>query len=178
MKVRLLVLLTVAVLAGTVATAAFADNQIYFAHLTGDNEVPSNLSLGQGQAVFWLNKDGTAIEYKLIAANIDNIFMSHIHNAQEGVNGPIVVWLYPHQPPPQLIVGPFNGVLAEGSIQASDILPVGQLAGVPVEGRLNALLALMAAGRTYVNIHTTDNNPATGPAPGDIPAGEIRGQIK
>ena len=72
------------VLAVALATAAFASNQIYTAHLAGDNEVLSNLSLAQGQAMFWLNKDGTAIEYKLIAANIDNIFQAHIHNAPSG----------------------------------------------------------------------------------------------
>jgi hypothetical protein len=38
--------------------------------------------------------------------------------------------------------------------------------------------AQMAADQTYVNVHTTDENAATGPAPGDIPAGEIRGQIQ
>jgi hypothetical protein len=172
MKVRLYVLLTVVVLVGTLSTAAFASNQIYTAHLAGDNEVPSNLSLAQGQAMFWLNKDGAAIEYKLIAANIDNIAQAHIHRAAAGANGPIVAWLYPEAPPAQLIVGPFNGVLAGGSIEASDL--VGPLAGQP----LSALLVEMAAGRTYVNVHTTDNDPNTGPAPGDIPSGEIRGQIQ
>ena len=178
MKVRLLVLFAVVISILALASAALAGNQIYTAHLTGDNEVPTNLSKGQGQAIFWLNKDGTAIDYKLIASNIDDIFMSHIHNAPAGTNGPIVVWLYPDAPPAQLIVGPFHGVLAEGSIEGSEILPVGNLAGVSVEARLNALLTEMAAGRTYVNIHTTDNNPNTGPAPGDIPGGEIRGQIQ
>jgi hypothetical protein len=177
-KVRMLVLLTVVVLVAALGSSAFAGNQIYTAHLTGGNEVPSNLSLAQGQAMFWLNKDGTAIQYKLIAANIDNIFMSHIHNAAAGANGPIVVWLYPHSPPAQLIVGPFNGVLATGEITESDILAAGNLAGVPEGQRLNALLAEMAAGRTYVNVHTTDNDPNTGPAPGDFPAGEIRGQVE
>lgn len=178
MRVRLLILLIVIVAALALATAAFASNQFYTAHLTGDNEVPSNLSLAQGQAMFWLNKDGTAIEYKLIAANIDNIAQSHIHNAAAGANGPIVVWLYPDAPPAQLIVGPFQGVLAQGTIESSEILANGNLAGLPVEARLNALLAEMAAGRTYVNVHTTDNDSNTGPAPGDIPAGEIRGQLR
>lgn len=178
MKFRLLVLLIVVVLAVSLANVAFAGNQIFFAHLAGDNEVPANLSQAQGQAVFWLNGDGSAIEYKLIAANIDNIFQSHIHNAAAGSNGPIVVWLYPDAPPAQLIVGPFHGVLAQGSIEASDVLAAGSFAGVPVEARLNALLEQMAGGRTYVNVHTTDGDPATGPAPGDIPGGEIRGQIQ
>ena len=172
MRVRLLILLTVVVLVLGLATAAFADNRVFTAHLSGDEEVPANSSLAQGQAIFWLNKDGTAIEYKLIAANIDNIFQSHIHRAPAGENGPIVAWLYPDAPPPQLIVGPFNGVLAGGSIEASDL--VGPLSGQP----LSALLAEMAAGNTYVNVHTTDLDSTTGPAPGDIPSGEIRGQIQ
>ncbi|MGE5601798.1 MAG: CHRD domain-containing protein [Nitrososphaerales archaeon] len=178
MRVRLLVLFVLIIAILALAGVALAGNQIYTAHLTGDNEVPSNLSQGQGQAFFRLNAGGTAIEYRLIAANIDNIFMSHIHNAPAGSNGPIVVWLYPDAPPAQLIVGPFHGVLAAGTIEAGDILAAGNLASVPAEARLNALLAEMAAGRTYVNVHTTDNDPATGPAPGDIPGGEIRGQIQ
>jgi hypothetical protein len=35
--------------------------------------VPSNESLAQGQAIFDLRADGTQLDYKLIAANIDNV---------------------------------------------------------------------------------------------------------
>jgi hypothetical protein len=114
----------------------------------------------QGQATFKLSKDGESIEYKLIASNIDNVLMAHIHLAPAGVNGGIVVWLYPDGPPPQLIQGTFNGVLAQGVITEADL--VGDLAGQD----LDALVDAMLAGNTYVNVHTTAN-----------PGGEIRGQL-
>lgn len=130
-------------------------------HLTGAEEVPAVDTRAHGQAIFRLTKDGSAIHYKLIVANIENVLMAHIHNAPAGVNGGIVVWLYPAAPPPQLIEGRFDGVLAEGTITASDF--VGSLAGQSLED----LLELMRSGETYVNVHTTQN-----------PGGEVRGQIR
>lgn len=129
-------------------------------HLKGDNEVPSVDTKAQGQVIFKVSKDGSSIEYKLIVANIDNVFMAHIHNAPAGENGGVVAWLYPGSPPPQLIEGSTQGVLAEGVITADDL--TGALEGQP----LSALIEEMRNGNTYVNVHTTENRP-----------GEIRGQI-
>lgn len=130
-------------------------------HLKGANEVPAVQTRAQGQATFKLNKAGDAIDYKLIVSNIENVLMAHIHNAPAGTNGGVVVWLYPASPPPQLIEGRFDGVLAEGTITEDNF--VGSLAGQS----LDDLLELMNSGETYVNVHTTQN-----------PAGEIRGQIQ
>ena len=113
-------------------------------------------TLAQGQAIFHLSKDGETLEYKLIAANIENVLASHIHLAPSGVNGPIVAWLYVGPIP-----GRFDGVLARGTITAANL--VGPLAEHP----LGDLIAAMEAGNTYVNVHTTQ-----------YPGGEIRGQIK
>jgi len=60
-----------------------------------------------------------------------------------------VAFLYPEASPPILIPGRFNGVLAEGTITANDL--VGPLAGMAVSD----LLAEMAAGNAFVNVHTT-----------------------
>lgn len=132
----------------------------HFTHLTGDEEVPANDSRAQGQAEFFLNEAGTAIEFKLNVANIVNVTQAHIHRAAPGVNGGIVVWLYPRQPPLQLIPGRFQGTLGEGTITAANL--VGSLLNQP----LSALIAEIRAGNTYVNVHTTR-----------LPGGEIRGQI-
>ena len=131
------------------------------AHLSGDQEVPPNASLAQGQAIFQLSKDGSELSYKLIVANLENLHMAHIHRAAAGVNGGVVVWLYPSAPPAVLLPGTTNGVLAEGVIKAADLR--GTLAGQP----LSALINEMSAGNTYVNIHTMPL----------FPGGEIRGQI-
>ncbi len=130
------------------------------AHLSGDEEVPPADTDATGQAIFRLQKDGT-LYYKLIVANIENVRMAHIHLAPAGTNGGVVVWLYPDGPPPALIPGRFQGVLAEGVITEANL--VGALAG----GTLDDLTDAIKAGNTYVNVHTNQ-----------FPGGEIRGQIK
>jgi hypothetical protein len=132
----------------------------YRAHLTGDQEVPSNESIAQGQAIFQLSKDGTELSYKLIVANINDVRMAHIHLNAAGSNGPVTAWLYPPSSPPVLIPGTTNGILKEGVITSANL--VGPLLGQP----LSALLKAMSDGNTYVNVHTIA-----------YPGGEIRGQI-
>lgn len=141
-------------------SAAKHNQRNFKTHLKGENEVPAVETNAQGQATFKLSKDGESIQYKLIVANIENVFMAHIHNAPAGENGGVVVWLYPSPPPPQLIEGRFQGVLAEGTITADDL--IGNLAGQSIEDLLDEI----KAGNTYVNVHTSQN-----------PGGEVRGQI-
>lgn len=81
----------------------------------------------RGQAIFQLSADGTELTFRLMAANIQNVTQAHIHVGAVGVNGPVVVWLYPEGPPAELIQGRFAGVLAEGTIIADSL--VGPLAG-------------------------------------------------
>jgi len=132
------------------ATAAPARTNLFIAHLVGDQETPPNASLAQGEVVLHLNADGT-ISYKLIVANIDNVFMAHIHVAPRGVPGPIKQWLYPVSgPPPQLLPGRTDGILAEGTFTPTA-----------------ALLAAIESGDAYVNVHTLLH-----------PGGEIRGQLR
>ncbi|HUG08292.1 MAG TPA: CHRD domain-containing protein [Acidimicrobiia bacterium] len=132
----------------------------YRTHLTGAEEVPAVETRAQGQAIFKLSSDGTELHYKLIVANIVDVTQAHIHLGAAGVNGPVVAFLYPDGPPPLLIEGRFQGVLAEGVITADNLL--GPLAGE----QLSALIDAIEAGETYVNVHTVQN-----------PGGEIRGQI-
>jgi hypothetical protein len=129
-------------------------------HLNGDEEVPARDTRAQGQAIFQVNEDGTAVSYTLIVANIENVTQAHIHLAPAGSNGGIVAWLYPAAPPSQLIEGRTQGTLGEGTLTASSL--VGSLAGQP----LSALLDAMRNGGAYVNVHTLQ-----------FPPGEIRGQI-
>jgi len=168
---RIVLLVLIAMLA--TAGIALAAGGNFRTHLSGDDEVPIRQTFAQGQAIFQLSEDGTELSFKLIAANIDNIWMSHIHLGPAGSNGPIVVWLYPSTPPapPVNISGRFQGVLAEGVITASNL--VGPLAGQP----LSALIAAMEAGDTYVNLHTNDLIAPPNTGPGDFPGGEIRGQL-
>jgi hypothetical protein len=161
-------LLLAATVGAFAAPVDAADNANFVAHARGRDEVPANASLAQGQAVFHLSEDGTQLDYKLIAANIDNVVFAHIHVAPVGVNGPVVAFLFGPVPAGG---GRSSGVLAEGTITAADLL--GPLAGQD----LSALVDAMRAGNTYVNIHTDDGVAPAGTGPGDLPAGEIRGQI-
>ena len=166
-KLFAVLLLGVTVLA--LAAPVDATERNFVAHLSGRDEVPSNASLAQGQAIFNLSADGTQLDYTLIAANIDNVVFAHIHLAPAGVNGPVVAFLFGPAAPGG---GRFSGVLAEGTITAADL--IGPLAGQP----LSALVDAMLASNTYVNVHTDDGVAPGGTGPGDLPAGEVRGQIR
>jgi hypothetical protein len=141
--------------------------------LSAAEEVPPNPSRARGNAIFQLSADGTSLDYRLIVANIENVTQAHIHQGAFGVNGPVVVWLYPSTSPP---AGPpaggrIQGVIAMGTITAD--LFVGPLAGEP----MSALIELLEAGNAYVNVHTQDPSLPAG-VPGNLPPGEIRGQIE
>src|SRR3954462_9480327 len=107
--VRLVALSMLIMIASVSAVAANTAN--FGTPLKGSEENPPRPSHGQGEARFKLSDDGTAIHYKLIASNIDNVVASHIHLGAPGVNGPIVVFLYGTAPSGG---GRTDGVLAEG----------------------------------------------------------------
>jgi hypothetical protein len=172
MKTRLRYLIVAFALVAALSTMAATDTRNYRAHLNGDGAGVETLA--QGEAIFQFNEDGTELHYKLIVANIDNLWMAHIHlSPTPGANGPIIVWLYPDAPPPPAasIEGRFQGVLAEGTVTDADL--VGLMAGKT----LADLKQAMDDGLTYVNVHTNDfvDPPNTGP--GDFPGGEVRGTI-
>ena len=149
--------------------------QNFQTHLAGDNEIPSRETLAQGNAKFQLSRDGETMAYKVIASNIDNAFMSHIHLGPAGANGPIVVWLRPTIP--NGTAGPESqvrqdGVFAEGSFTKANF--VGLMAGKSMAD----LVAAIQAGNAYVNVHTRNLAiPASQLEAGNFPGGEVRGQI-
>lgn len=154
-------------------------------HMTGDEEVftpvpPSTAtpadSRGQGQAIFRVSDDGSTVDFRLIATNIDNVIMSHIHCGPPGANGPIRMWLYP-------VIGPTGAQGPNGTGRQSGVLASGTFSptGVicPATATIPAmpLLDAIRAGLTYVNVHTNDGVAPANTGPGDFPGGEIRGQL-
>ena len=119
--------------------------------------------------MFHLSEDGSALAYRLIVANIENVVQSHIHIGPAGQNGPVGVFLYGRVAPGG---GRTDGVLAEGTITASDF--VGPLAGMAMSDLLDHILA----GNAYVNVHTDDGVAPTNTGSGDFASGEVRGQIR
>ena len=163
---RRAIVLAVMLTLGLAPTALAGDN--FVAPLSGDQEVPARDTRAVGVAKFKLSQDGTALEFKINVANIDNVFASHIHCGAVGVNGPVGVTLFAGAP----AGGRVNGTLAEGTITAPD---AGNGCGWT---DLSAVLAAIRSGNTYVNVHTNDGVAPPNTGPGDFPGGEIRGQIR
>jgi len=160
----------------TLATGVFASQMRNFVTpLSGAAEVPIRDTLARGSAVLKLSADGSSISYRLIASNIDNVIMAHIHVQNPGQQtGGIVVWLAPSTTPGVLLPaggGRHDGVLATGTFTEANL--VGVLAG----GTISDLLDAIAAGTAYVNVHTDDGVAPPDTGPGDFPGGEIRGQL-
>lgn len=162
-----------------------ADN-IMNTHLSGDEEVLAStphpsVSHAQGQAAFRIS--GTIVEFRLIASNINNVIMAHIHCDIPGANGPIAQWLFPQTTGGPQLTNPGllvqNGILASGTFNAAGVnCPIDTAAGGsanPANGM--PLLTAMRNGWTYVNVHTNNGVAPTNTGPGDFPGGEIRGQI-
>lgn len=155
-------------------THMFGSEEV-FTPTTPGGPTPAD-SKAQGEAVFLVNGDGTSVKFRLIASNIDNVIMSHIHCGRPGENGPIRMWLYPVIGPTGAQAdngaGPHDGVLASGTFN-----PTGVTCPASAVGQTMSLLDAIRAGLTYVNVHTNDGVAPLNTGPGDFPGGEIRGQL-
>jgi hypothetical protein len=170
MRTRLFTSSAVAVLMALSGAASAAPRgQNFGTPLSGAEEVPPRDTPARGEATFHLSEDEESIDYRLIVSNIENVVASHIHVGAEGVNGPVVAFLFGPVPAGG---GRTDGVLATGTITEDDLMG-------PLEDQdLDALIAQMRAGNTYVNVHTDDGIAPPNTGPGDFPGGEIRGQIE
>lgn len=157
--ITVLVLLT---LLATIGTALASESKTVFrARLSG--EAAGTGSDAHGNAVFMFKDDGSQVKYKLVVSGLEDTLQAHIHVAPgPGLNGPIVLWLYPDQAPfqPTLIASIFNGLLGSGTTTPSDLTDA---AGID---NFEQLQSAIEEGRAYVNVHTVAN-----------PGGEIRGTI-
>jgi hypothetical protein len=133
------------------ATASAGVN--FVAPLSGAEEVPSVDTKATGVAKFKLREEG--LVFKVGVANIEDVVASHIHCGAVGVNGPVGVTLFSGGPVT------VDSTLAEGVITAPD---EGNLCGWT---DLDAVLAALMSGDTYVNVHTVAHL-----------GGEIRGQVR
>jgi hypothetical protein len=142
--------------------------------LTGDEEVPVRVTDASGRLSVKLNKDGQSVDYVLDVSDIRNVTQAHIHMAARGVNGGIVVWLFPNSKSTAALPGgggPLRRLTVEGTFTAADLR--GALAGHP----LADLIAAIEAGNAYGNVHTDDGVAPGNTGAGDFPGGEIRGQL-
>ena len=162
-------------------------------HLSGDQEVFSGSpspadSHAQGQATFDIAADQQSFDYKLIVANIENVVQAHIHCGPVGVNGPIIVWLYPDPSSTAALLGPTGrhaGVLVAGTVNNTVDPPAGNHVTTTTSPNCPGgvasfadVLARIREGNAYVNVHTSDGVLPNNEGPGDFPGGEVRGQFK
>jgi len=117
-------------------------DEAFISSLDADQETADVDSDAMGLANFNLSKMGTTVKYEVVVDGLTGpIQAAHLHMASAGSDGPVVLNLG------EGIVG--NTI--SGSFDASEF-----------EG----LIAAMASGMVYVNVHTEM-----------FPAGEIRGQL-
>lgn len=139
------------------------------ARLTPMQEVPPIASPARGAFSATLDAEARTISYELHYEGFDSeVLQAHLHAAQPGVNGGIMVWLCgsvslpgppgtpPCPPPPATI---------SGELTAEQI--VGPAAQGISPGEFDEVLRAIQNGVTYANVHTTR-----------YPAGEIRGQLR
>ena len=155
-RLRHLLLVVLALLL-TVSFGFAAGKGNFGAKLSGNEVVPTVTTPATGKAEFKLAKDGKDLTYKLTVTDIENVTAAHIHLGKKGKNGGPLAGLFAGPKKD----GKFTGVLAEGVITGKDLM--GNLKGKP----LAALVKLIKAGDTYVNVHTMGH-----------PDGEIRGEIR
>jgi hypothetical protein len=132
-------------------------------------EVPAISSPGEGQFSARINGSGTSLSYQLSYRNLlGTVTQSHIHIAQRGVNGGIMIFLCSNlgNGPAGTQACPASPGSISGTIEADDVVAAAAAQGIAA-GELGEAIRAMRNGVTYVNVHS------------DLfPGGEIRGQLR
>jgi hypothetical protein len=145
------------------------------ATLTGYQEVPSVSTPAAGTFDGMIGNDDASISFELTFSDVvGTVQQSHIHIAQPGVNGSVVVWLCQTattQAPAAVVAitptCPQSGTVT-GMITAANVIAAGTTSQQIAAGEFDEVIAAIRAGVAYVNVHATPLNPG----------GAIRGQIK
>lgn len=132
-----------------------AQKQFYTARLNARQEVTGGAVETRGSGRAWaVSKHGQVVYLRIKFKRLSGpVVAAHLHNAQAGANGPVVVDL---------------GSDVYGSY-ISSVIDASRLVG-PLADAADPALALineLAAGNIYINLHTAAN-----------PGGEIRGQVR
>jgi hypothetical protein len=134
---------------------------------------PSLFTNGTGATQVQIASNRLSISYTLSYSGLSSsVTQAHIHFAQKGVNGGIIVYLCDNTglAPTGTPACPNSGTVT-GTATAADINPPNN--PLPVTGQgiapgdFAGLIAALFTNTGYVNVHTTN-----------FPAGEIRGQLK
>ena len=166
--------------------SSYADHRMRFkTHLEGfDLNGNPIATLATGEAMVEVLDNGTALGFKVNVADIDNLWMAHIHVASAPVevtdpSGPIAFWFTGGPPPENNLSETVNGRLAEGFIITNGQLQSWNDADPTLDGTVAGLIKAIQEGRTSVIVHTNDLDVNTLPGvQGDSPTGELRGTLR
>ena len=136
--------------------------------LSGDEEVPFNVTDASAELKAKINDAGTEIAWELSYEGIQSgVTQAHIHVGQKGVNGGVSVFFCatPASPGPAgTQVCPANAGTLTGTFTAANVVGPNNQGVAP--GDFDALIRAIRSGNAYANIHSTRS-----------PGGEIRAQI-
>lgn len=153
---------------------ALAGDKDFKAKLQGYQEVPSISTPASGEFKATLSHDETTITYELSYSGlVADVRQAHIHFAQRGVNGSIMIFLCQTATNLDPVGAPPTGApfcLQEGTV--SGTLTAAKMIGGAASqgiaaGDFDELIAALRAGVAYANVHSVT-----------FSGGEIRGQIK
>jgi len=118
-----------------------------------------------------IDTDSDEIQYSETFSGLQApVTQSHIHIAQPGVNGSVVIFLCQTQtnPDPTGLAPPCpqQGTVS-GTITSANVIAGSTTTQQLAAGDLTAVLTAIQAGAAYANVHTAVS-----------PGGEIRGQIR
>jgi hypothetical protein len=170
----LLVMLGVLV-PGPVSSREGHGGKFFRATLQGVEEVPATSTRARGRFRVEISEDGTSMTYTLHYSELEgDIRQAHIHFAQKGVNGAIVVFLCQTalnpDPTGHAPTCPQSGTVT-GTLTAANMTASAAVQGI-APGEFAELIRAIRAGVTYANVHSA----GTG-VPANFAGGEIRGQI-
>jgi hypothetical protein len=146
---------------------AWAQRGTTTTRLQGFEEVPAIATPAEGRFSARINHAENTISYELSYSGLQgSITQAHIHFAQEGVNGAIVIFLCSNlgNGPAGTQACPASPGSISGTATADDVLAVAAQ-GISA-GQMHKVLRAIRSGIAYVNVHSTL-----------FPGGEIRGQL-
>ena len=138
---------------------AHAQQQIFTAKLSGQNEMPPIKTQAAGAAKFTVNSNDT-LSYEMNVNNIDAVIGARISLKNGSLLAEVFNPYAIHNGKSGIPTGQINGVLSSGTIMLDD------LNGPLVGKKVSDLVSLMKEGKTFVDIRTLNHQK-----------GEIRGQI-
>ena len=148
---------------------AIANAERVRAKLSGFQEVPAVSTAATGKFVGRIARRDQAINYTLSYSGLQGAARhAHIHLAQKGVNGSIMLWLCgtaTSPGPAGTPTCPASSGSASGRLTAADVIAT-QASQQIAAGELDEVIAAIRAGVAYVNVHSSVS-----------PGGELRGQL-